>query len=312
MENHCSTFLHVYQRCQDLGVLFYTLEDRLVYYTLAAVKSKKHNVKVVAASQMFTHTHQSVLAELLSDVSGYFHDLDTSFSRLYNFRHSRNGRLFDRPTGISMKRSSKDKRSNIIYVYNNHVEKGLCQSAVEERWSLLAYGLSDHPFSAAIDPKTASATLKKVMKLVDLRIRKLKALEYADLDKILPVLNAEETEQFTDYVISRYALIDFRLAAMHFRSMEDMVRAVDSATGGEFQIREERTREKDRAYDVLIRKACAGGFLDHIFTMTAKEKTELALELFGRTGVSMLQIGKFLHLKIMQPDCCAGADAVWW
>lgn len=244
---------HIYQRGKDHGVIFYTTEDRLVYYTLAAVNAKKYSIIVPAASIMFTHLHQSVIAASLENIRAYLHDTGTSFTRLYNNRYKRKGKLFERLPGRAQKFGAKDKRSNLIYVYNNHVEKGLCRQASEERWSFLAYAASDHPFSKPIMLSKASSSIRKALHLIDRRIAKQKGLEYTDLDKVTASLTEEEIEQFIDYVISRYALIDFGYATAFFGTLDNMILAINSTTGGEYEINEDYTRYKDTAYIELCK-----------------------------------------------------------
>lgn len=243
---------HVYHRALDKGVIFYSLEDRLVYYTLAAVMSRRHGVSVLAASIMFTHTHQSIVAPSLEAYRCYLHDLESTFVRRYNVYHSRTGSLYARNPGHSQKMSSKEKRTNIIYVYNNHVEKQICTKAVQHRWSFLAYALSDCPFSQAINPDNCSAALSMAIRLVDRRIARSRSLKYKDLDSILPELSPQEREQFTDYVIARYALIDFGKAASLFGNLESLLVAVDSSTGSEYDIREDFYSKSDVAYEELL------------------------------------------------------------
>lgn len=286
---------HVYQRSLDRGVLFYTVADRLVYYTLAAVKSKKHNVRVYAAALMFTHIHQSLAPYSLDDLLWYLHDLDTSFVRLYNARYHRTGRLFDQRTGRSQKLSLKEKRTNLIYVYNNHVEKGLCRHAVDERWSLLAYAMSDHPFSPEMK-KPVSRHLSRALKLVDRRVEAGKALEYCDLDGIFSRLDRTELQQFIDYVISRYRLVDFEGAAAHFGSLENLIAAADATTGGEYDIREDYSKDRDTGYAILARNAAANGYLRDIFVLSDEARLEAAEMSVRLAGVSLDQIRRFFRL----------------
>lgn len=291
---------HIYQRAIDKGVIFYTIEDRIVYYTLAAVNSRKMGVKVLAFSIMFTHTHQSAIARRLEHLRAYLHDVDTSFSRSYNFRYSRHGRLFEKPPGRSQKRSSKDIRSNLAYVFNNHVEKGLCRYAVDERWSFLAYATSSHPYSKEIDLKTASKDLLKAINLVSRRVRKNKPLEYGDLDRILPKLNDEEVEQFIDFVISRYELIDFNLTTSHYEDVRTMILAIDSTTGGEYEIREDCTKEKDTGYLALTEYFESYYSIKDIFKLPDYEKMDFFISTRRAIQASDDQIRKFIHFDVLK------------
>jgi len=291
-----SAVLHIYQRSVDKGVVFYSVEDRLVYYTVSACQARKHRVRVCAAAIMFTHTHQSVQAHSYDAVRNYLHDADTSFAKMYNNRYGREGRLFGRPVGMAQKFSSKSIRTNIIYVFNNHVEKGLCRRAVDERWSFLPYILSNHPFSEEISRKEIGTFLRKALALVDRRVRKLQNLSYYDVDRILPRLDERERQQFIDYVIWKYSLIDFSFAVSLFGSRDNLIMAIDSTTGGEYDICEEHSGLSDVKYLELIDFADSGGFLLKIYSAPLSVRTDLAIEANRRIGVPLNQLKKFYHI----------------
>lgn len=291
-------FQHIYQRASDHGVIFYTIEDRLVYYTLAAVNAKSHNVKIVAASIMYTHIHQAVQASSLADVRAYLRDTDSSFSRLYNFHYSRSGRLFEKPPGMSQKVSLKQKRSLLIYIANNHVEKRLCSEAIQERWSFLAYARSNNPFSDEFDGNAASALLKRACRLVDRRVAKLKGLEYCDLERILPQLNPVEYEQFVDYVIRTYSWIDFGPFLKLFGGFDQMITAVNSTTGGEYDIKEEYDCFSDLPYSYLADKMQMTGMISKIYSMHQNERTSCMFDALKNRIVSFHHLEKFFHEKL--------------
>jgi len=291
-----SSVLHIYQRAIDQGVIFYTLEDRLVYYSVAASKAKKHNVKISAAAIMYTHTHQSVQAESINVVLDYLHSVDTSFAKMYNNHYHRKGRLFEKYPGISQKTTSKAIRSNLVYVFNNHVEKGLSRRAVDERWSFLPYVLSNHPFSEALFENRIGKVLQKAINLVDRRVNKLHNLTYFDLKRILPYLDTREKKQFVDYLIWRYAWVDFSLAVSQFGSKEALIVATDSTSGGEYDLREEYSRESDVGYRRLIEYTDACGFLPKVHSSSTSERTDTAVTAAKRAGVSIHQLKKFFHI----------------
>lgn len=288
--------IHIYQRAIDCGVIFYDVIDRLVFYTIAAVMSKKYGVTVEAASIMFTHTHQSVCVDSVETLSFYLRDTGSVFSRLYNRRYNRAGKLIQCHSGRAKKSSSKSIRTNLIYVFNNHVEKGLCKKAIEERWSFLAYSLSNNPFSAEIDPNSCSKNLKKAMRVVYRKSRQNKYLTYTDFKHVLPLLDKNETEQFVDYVISQYFWIDFHSAARHFNSTELMLLAIDSTTGSEYNIKEDKSPGSDMAYKNMIDFAQKNNFLEKIFTLSPDEQVYYSKKMFRVINSTLWQIKKFLHI----------------
>ena len=293
-----SSVQHIYQRAIDKGVIFYTLEDRMVYYTLAAVKAKRHSIRVVAASIMFTHMHQSVIAPSSETLRSYLHDTDTSFTRLYNFRYKRHGRLFEKPPGRSQKRSPKEQRANLAYVYNNHVEKKICRRATGERWSLLAYSDTENPFSKA-DAKTCSSSLMKAMRLVNRRVKKNTPLEYVDLDRIRHAMSHDEYECFIDYAISRYGWIDYSFGDNLFGSHDKMLTALDSMAGSEYEIREVYTNKPDTVYNELVYTLSKLNLLSEIYAVTTEKRTDLMLFALKIPGISPSQVEAFFHGKII-------------
>jgi len=288
---------HVYQRAVDHGVIFYSDEDRLVYYTLCAANSKKYGIKVCAGAIMFTHTHQSCIAPSLDTLRKYLHDVGTSFARLYNYHYKRAGKLLELRPGIAQKSSDKSQRTNILYVFNNHVEKGLCNTAMEERWSLLAYADNQHPFSPFIRECDCSPLLKKALRLVDRRASKLKAIEYTDLDSILPNLSPKEREQFIDYVISRYQWINYTIPISKFGSLDKLKLAAESTSGHEYDLHEDYSPLTDVAYVSLPKLSQEKGFVNRIFSMEKKEQTKLILSLSRRYGFHPEQLSAFFHDK---------------
>lgn len=292
---------HLYLRADDLGMIFYSVIDRLVYYTVSACVAKRHNITVAAASLMFTHMHQSVIADTLEAIECYLHDSNTSFARMYNNHYGRKGKLFRERPGIAQKYSTKDKRTNLIYVFNNQVEKKLCARAIEERWDFLPYFVSDHPFSAPIDLEKASKPLRQALKLVDRRVSKGKPLKYKDFDRIFAQLQPDEIEQFVDYVITQYKWIDYSIATSLFGNTDSLIKAIDSTTGSEYSINEEFTARDDTQYLRLLKHSNANGLISTIYTMEDSQKEEIANQLHNRYNFDKLILSKFFHIPKRNP-----------
>lgn len=287
---------HIYVRAEDCGVIFYSLEDRLVYYTISACMAKRHKIVVAAAAIMFTHTHQSIAAHTLGQIHNYLHDANSSFARMYNNHYGRCGRLFDRHPGRSQKKSSKEQRTNLIYVFNNHVEKQLCRSSTDERWAFLPYFLSPHPFSQPINLKQSSKEMRRFIKLVDRRVNRGAPLDYKDLNTIFTKLYSFEKEQFVDYVISKYNWIDPNYSISLFKDLDSMIRAIDSSTGSEYSIKEEFTKFADTQYVNLIRYAESHDLIASIHTMSKPQKINLVNSLCRYGEYATPVLSKFFHI----------------
>jgi len=134
------------------------------------------------------------------------------------------------------------------------------------------------------------------MNLVDRRVNKCQNLSYSDLDKILTCLDDSEKEQFVDYVIWKYAWVDFSLAIKQFGSTEALIVATDSTSGGEYDIHEEYSRESDVTYQRLIKYAEIRGVLLKVYSSDPSERADMAVDAHRRIGASLLLLKKFYHL----------------
>lgn len=287
---------HSYQRSDDKGVIFYTDIDRLVLYTICAVQARKRDVSVLAASFMFTHIHLLLLMYMEDDMSGLLQDSSSAYARAYNHYKGSHGQLFHKNFGRARKRTAKEIRTSLAYVNNNHVEKGLCSRAIENRWSFLAYAVSNNPFSKPLIKSKASRRLLRAIRQVDRRYECNKPLTFSSLVNMFDDLDKVEREQLIDHIIVRYALVDFEKAIKYFGSFEKMVLAFDSNTGSEYDIAEAFVKAPDTAYVEMIEVATREGWLDEIFRMGLDEKHICLTELLEKTSATMYQAKAFLHI----------------
>lgn len=305
MEN-CSKriVVHIYLRARDKGVIFYDDVDRLVYFSVIASQAKKYGITVLAAAIMFTHVHISAMAASREQIDRFIQESSSEFARLYNIDKGRSGRFFAHHPGKALKKTSKLIRTNIIYVFNNHVEKRLCVHAIEERWSFLAYGRSEWPSSG--QPEQHGAAMKKAMAMVRRRAIKRKPLKHSELRRMLSLLSEDERERLKDHIITSYALVDFDAASSFFNGFEAMVTAIDSSAGSEWDIKEEFCGEDDRAYLRLMEwakknKICDNNGAFNPYALDNATKAKLTNRLLRTTDISLFQIRKFLHFFSKKP-----------
>ena len=97
------TLQHVYKITNDYGILFYRIEDRLMMFTIQSVMARKHNIRVVAASYMFTHMHEGIVANDKCQLDAYERDCMNIYVRTYNSDVNRKGKMFKTPYGLSSK-----------------------------------------------------------------------------------------------------------------------------------------------------------------------------------------------------------------
>lgn len=297
--------VHIYLRAKDKGVIFYDDLDRLVYYCIIAIQARKYGITVLAAAIMFTHVHICAMAASREQIDRFIQESSSEFARIANFEKGRSGKFFARHPGKALKKTSKLIRTNIIYVFNNHVEKRLCTRATGERWSFLAYGRSKWPFSAKLE--RCGVEMRKAMALVRRRAIKRKPLKYSELRRKLSLLSEDERERLKDFIITSYALVDFGAASSFFNGFEAMLTAIDSSTGSEWDIKEEFCGEDDRTYLRLMEwarknKLCDDNGTFNPYAMDNATKAKLTNKLLRTTDFSLFQIRKFLHFFPQQPD----------
>lgn len=291
---------HVYQRTCDGFHLFYTIEDCLVFYTIFAVCVRSSQVQVLELSIMHNHIHSMVCTDNVQELSDFMDRSSSWFAREYNLFVGRSGRLLKKNFGSAPKWDEKKIRSAIIYVGNNPVEKGFCSTARESRWNFLAYALNRSPFSKPLVKRNVSYELKKVLKEVDVMERLNLPLKYASLIRMTRNLSKEEMEQFVDYVIVSYLPFDYEGLVSHFKSYEDMMIAMDSTTGSEYDIKESRDSFSLASFYEIME------YLEHMMprheirkvtVLPLDRKMKLLYDLKEHTSASEQQICDFLHIK---------------
>lgn len=287
---------HIYQRATDKGVIFYDEIDRLIFYMYISVYSKKYNISVLGASIMYTHFHLSLRADRMTTISKCLQDSISAFARAYNVHYRRQGNFFKKNFGCSCKRSSKEIRNNLAYVFNNHVEKSICKTAIDHRWSLLAYALSGNPFSEPLNKTKASASLLKSLKIVSKNAKRQKIIRYDHLEKMLSSLYHTEREQLIDHIVREYSLIDFKSSASFFGGIDYMLDALNNMTGNEYHIHEDYSNHPDSGYTYAIGYLNENGIQTRmVYNMSEKKKRWLAELLILNVDISESQIRKLLH-----------------
>ena len=292
--------VHSYEKGEEGEVLFYCLRDRLVYFTIFCVEAVRHGIVVLTQCLMFNHTHS--LTKARSYLSHYrFHQaVESQYAKAFNEVSSRNGRVFKKPFGWSMKRSDAKVKDCLAYHANNPVVKKLCKKGVDDQWTFLAYGASDHPFSSKIIWSQASAAFRKGARLVKAAHGANKPLGYALLATIYRPLNPEESRQMTDFIIKTYCVIDFKEAASYFGGYDKMIAAFDVISGSEYDITEDFIPEPDLAYREMVHAVKAAGYdlsKKRFLSIDGDAKLELVRHLLQTTSASPRQVSRFLHLR---------------
>ena len=203
---------HCYHRAEDNGVIFYTISDYLVWFTIVCTKARKHNVTILAMCPMPDHVHLSVVTSQKKTLSAFMSEYAHDFAFEHNVVCHRKGDFFRHPFGSAPKVGAKKARTNVIYIANNPVERQLAEKAEEYRWTFLAYAESDHPFSEKLVKDKASQSLRRALEEVDGLRNADRPLNYAMLRRFFRKLDRRESLQLTDYIISKYNVMDYDTA----------------------------------------------------------------------------------------------------
>ena len=293
------TFQHIYQRSIKQFIIFYSMEDRLVYFTIFSVLARTYGIVVLALALMFDHIHFLIKASDRKTYAGFIGVVTLTFALAYNRDSGRKGPLFEKAYSNAPKRKDKDVRTCIAYNYNNSVEKKLFARAEEEQWNFLAYVDNPHPFSAPIDKKKAS---KKLIRSMDAATRYQKRNEYLDYPVVRALfdgLSTDEREQLLDFIITLYLPIDRERLLGFYKSYEDMVIAINANTGSEYDIDEVFDPESHQDFARMLEITGRSSFADDprsIILAPVAQRRQIANTLLRLTGGSRNHVKRFLHL----------------
>lgn len=293
---------HVYQRTVGGVHLFYTIEDCLVFLSILSVCVRSSNVKILELTLMHNHIHMLLVADSFKELSSFMDRCTSWFVRAYNIEHGRKGRLLKKNFGSAPKWDGKKQRSAIIYIGNNPVEKNFCRYAEDCRWTFLAYAKSRCPFSDPIVIKRASSNLKSALQAVDNMIELNVPLKYSSLAFYKSRLSDQEYNQLVDYIISGYLPLDFEELLSRFKSYEDMIVAMHSTTGSEYDLNEDMDDFSLTSFHEImnfLKNNYSNGYIRKMISMSLDEKFELASVLRKHTRASSSQIIKFLHIPVV-------------
>ena len=292
---------HSYQRTKPGKLIFYSARDAIVFYTIAMTFGEKFGIRHVGLCLMPDHIHQLTIPADVSVFSDYHARVTSVFVREFNADCGRSGALFDEaePFGSAPKTKSKAVRTSIAYLANNAPERFLCERAEQYRWNFIAYSNDQHPFSKPIKLREASFKLRNSLKIIDVCRSQGRYLRYGQIDGLFTGLVPEERDQLIDYIIVKYCTIDFGYMLSFYRSYNDMLIAVNSNTGAEYDISEERSHGSDAIYRDMCRIAVKSGMVTRpkdVIMLTMKDKMRLARRIYAATGADMWHITRFLHL----------------
>ncbi|MCQ2145848.1 MAG: transposase [Bacteroidales bacterium] len=295
---------HIYQRAADHGVIFYRIEDYLVFFTIISIISKKNGVSILSLCFMINHIHLLISSPCSKARSRAIDEYTSMFSKQFNHSLRRKGALFEKEFGRAMKIGEKKVRTCEAYLANNPVEKCICISAIEYRWNFLAYYNNNHPFSEGIVNGRRSKWMKVAMATVDRVYDDENYMRYEVLEFILKHLNPKEKEQIVDYIITKYNFIDYENAISYFGDYDKMISAFNFNTGGEYDIHEDWDSDSDQAFAPMLDYIKGRGLLNkdsiNIFNLEEPGIRKLVQELALYTPAKSSHIHKLLHIPMNQ------------
>ena len=291
---------HCYQRTVNRGLLFYSVTDFLVLFTIVCVNAVRFGIKVYALCFMPDHIHGSYSTFNKRDLSGFVRCYTSEYATSFNAVCHRAGPLFACRFGSAPKIGDKKARTNIVYVNNNPVERRITKKAEDYRWNFLAYATSDHPYSEPIINRLISKNMKQAMAAVKNLHSKGLPVKHTFLKHWFGRLNKKESKQFADFIINTYNIIDYKEAARFFGGFDNMLTALHSTTGSEYDLNEISEGRDDSCFSKMGSLLLNNGLVNdihEIVAMSSDGKMNLLRFLSGKTEATQAQIAKFLHFE---------------
>lgn len=297
---------HCYQRLEDRGVLFYTVSDHLVFFTIFCTTAKEFKVKVLKLVQMPDHIHHATIEYRRGELSAFCGEASRRFARTFNERCGLAGQLFEHPFQSVPKVGAKKARTILLYLDNNPQERQLVQKAEDYQWNYLAYGNTNHPFSDKIVLREASMPLRRALKTVRAQHKEGRPMNYTLLRRLFDSLPSDrERCQLTDYIVTTYSVIDHAESIRYFGTYEEELIAAHANTGSEYDINEVFIGRSDAVYASMrrvIRQTGRYADLHEILSLPIPEKVELLQLLQRETSALSKQIAAFLHLPLSRVE----------
>jgi REP element-mobilizing transposase RayT len=288
--------MHIYQRTISGFNIFYCIEDFIVFYTIVAVYARKFKIIMIGLCQMIDHTHLLASCSSLGQLSRFISAYTSRFVREFNQFTGRKGPLFKKAYGSAVKMESKKIRSAIAYLFNNPVEKKICTAAEDYKWSYLTlYDPERKPIDIAAG---CSKNLRRSIKRITGCFNNGNYIGYEFLGKLFNDLNSEEKKTVVEYIMELYFPFAVKETLDYYKSYEDMITAINSNTGSEYEIKEKHYGKTDVPYREIIACLKEMGISDvrSVLTMNIFQKHGLGAHLKKQTSASYTQIRKFLQI----------------
>ena len=241
-------YQHICQLSADKGIIFYTIADILVYYSIFAIRCIREEIIALAFSIMLNHVHFEGYFKTESRMVSLLHGINTSFAKTYNSNYGLQGAVFHHGFQHSQRYGEQKIRDTFIYIGNNGKVKTPGIQAEDYRWNLIKYLMSHNPFSETIDFRTASPNLFYLLSEVLNRRRKLQPLDYRFFDDKYLALNEIERQQLIDFIISAYFFLDREKIFSLYGTYDNICTAMNAVSGSEHGFADDLSKEDYRHY----------------------------------------------------------------
>ena len=288
---------HLYLKALGGNVLFYRTEDFIYFLSLVYVLARRHSISIGAVCIMFNHVHLFVKPVPKAVFEAFCRDLQSIFTLGMNSEYHRKGPMMMQ-AGFAPKGSWKSILSCLSYIANNPVAGKICSRAIEYKWNMLAYFVSDHPFSEKIVKRYCGFKMRKALRIIDDCLAKEKVLNHAIQRLIFKDLSGQEKKQVTDYILSRYNPVDKEAFISRYGSFTDAVTVIDTTTGAEHDL-----TEPWEDYSVYLKMLVAtrASFMDYqgfrFHEMAEADLLALCRQLSKIKNATPEHIRRFLHLE---------------
>lgn len=287
--------IHIYQKGRNGQVLFYSIQDLLVYYTIFSTKAQTMGVHVLSLCLMINHVHALIQTTGQDLIRRFDTSVESVYAREFNKEARLKGQVFKRNFGWAVKTTDKAVRSCLAYIANNPVEAHLGKTAYDSRWNFLKYARSRNPYSKPHQANKCPKRFRQRMDTVDRYWKAKKYIGYELMNKLFQHLDKEDCQRLADHIISTYLVIDFHKASSYFGSFDNMLAFFSINTGKEYDLAEEWSREGDNGYLILAKEMAKMGAGKSFLRLSEPEKRQLGRLLTQKTIVSDYQVARFLH-----------------
>lgn len=289
------------QRTVGGVVVFYSMADYLVFFTVFCSVAERMEMPVLALCPMPDHLHQVCRPRSHEQLSQFVQLYTQLFAKEWNLSRGRKGSLFRARFNSSVKLGNKEVRSTINYNNNNPVERKLVTKAEDYRWNFLLYARQPSPYSAPIHQASASRQLRRALQEVRVCHDSGQWMHYKQWDRWIKGLERKEVLQLADYIICTWNILDYYQSISYYGDFEAMIRSFHDNTGSEYEIVEDRDKYSDAVYADAIRLLLKEKWIQNVREiplLPPEKKARLYMLLSHRTPATPRQIRKLLHWQV--------------